>query len=49
MTTHHQDDLPRDLAVLRTAADHHRALVGAYAAVAQAGRVRVGDRVTLIE
>jgi len=49
MTTHNQADLPRDLAVLRTAAQHHNALVGAYAAVAQAGRVRVGDRVTLVK
>ncbi|HUY18258.1 MAG TPA: MOSC domain-containing protein [Candidatus Binataceae bacterium] len=48
MTTHEQDDLPRDLAVLRTAASHHSALVGAYAAVEQPGRVRVGDSVALI-
>jgi uncharacterized protein YcbX len=49
MTTHEQTDLPRDLAVLRTAAAHHSALVGAYAAVEQPGRVRVGDRVLLIK
>jgi uncharacterized protein YcbX len=48
MTTHSQTDLPRDLAVLRTAADHHDALVGVYARVEQAGRVRVGDRVTFV-
>ncbi len=49
MTTHDQGDLPRDLAVLRTAAAKHSALVGAYAAVEQPGRVRVGDRVLLIK
>lgn len=49
MTTHDQGDLPRDLAVLRTAAAHHGALVGAYAAVQRQGRVRVGDSVLLIK
>jgi uncharacterized protein YcbX len=48
MTTHDQAGLPRDLAVLRTAADHHDALVGAYAEVAQPGRVRLGDPVVLV-
>lgn len=48
MTTHNQGELPRDLAVLRTTAAHHNALVGLYARVEQTGRVRVGDRVTLI-
>jgi MOSC domain-containing protein len=48
MTTHDQAGLPRDLAVLRTAADHHDALVGAYAGVAQPGRVRLGDPVVLV-
>lgn len=49
MTTHDQTDLPRDPGVLRTAAAHHSALVGAYAAVEYPGRVRVGDRVILIK
>jgi MOSC domain-containing protein YiiM len=49
MTTHRQADLPRDLAVLRTVAQHHQALVGVYAEVAQPGGVRVGDPVTLIK
>jgi uncharacterized protein YcbX len=36
MTTHPQDDLPRDYGVLRTAARHHRANVGVFAAVGAA-------------
>ncbi|MBF6568622.1 MAG: MOSC domain-containing protein [Candidatus Binataceae bacterium] len=48
MTTHPQTDLPRDLAILRTAADHHEATVGVYAAINRAGRVRIGDPVMLV-
>jgi MOSC domain-containing protein len=47
MTTHAQDDLPQDYRVLRTAAYHHRANAGVFAAVAAGGMVRVGDPVFL--
>ena len=47
MTTLAQGDLPQDLGILRTAAKHNKAHVGVYAAVAQAGRIRRGDSVTL--
>jgi len=45
MTTHRQSDLPRDLSVLRTAAQHHRATVGVFASIGSAGAVRIGDLV----
>lgn len=48
MTTHPQPDCPRDLAILRTAAQHHDAYVGVFAAVAAPGLVRVGDPVVLV-
>lgn len=47
MTTHAQSDLPRDLAVLRTAAQHHKATLGVFASIGAAGTVRVGDPVIL--
>ena len=47
MTTHPQPDLPRDMAILRTAAQHHEAYVGVFASVAETGRIRVGDPVVL--
>jgi len=47
MTTHPQEELPRDYAILRTAAFHHRANVGVFASVGAAGRIRVGDPVYL--
>ncbi|MGD1027919.1 MOSC domain-containing protein [Candidatus Binatus soli] len=47
MTTHPQDDLPRDYTILRTAAFHHRAYVGVFASIGAAGRVRLGDPVCL--
>ncbi len=47
MTTHPQPDLPRDTAILRTAAQYHDAYVGVFASVAETGRVRVGDPVVL--
>jgi MOSC domain-containing protein len=47
MTTLAQGDLPNDRGILRTAVQHHRANVGAYAAVLRGGTVRRGDRVTL--
>ncbi len=48
MTTLPQGDLPRDLGILRTAAEHHGAQVGLYAAVVQGGTVRRGDPVRLV-
>jgi uncharacterized protein YcbX len=47
MTTHPQDDLPRDYAILRTAAQHHRANVGVFAQIGSPGTVRLGDPVFL--
>ena len=47
ITTHSQPDLPRDMAILRTAAQHHQAYVGIFAAVATPGSIRVGDPVLL--
>jgi uncharacterized protein YcbX len=49
MTTQPQDDLPRDYGVLRTAARHHRANVGVFAAIGAEGIVRIGDPVFLDE
>jgi len=43
-----QEELPRDLSVLRTAAQHHRGCLGVYASVRAAGCVRVGDAVCLL-
>jgi uncharacterized protein len=48
MTTLAQGDLPNDAGILRTAAQHHKASVGVYASVLQAGKVRRGDSVRLI-
>jgi len=47
MTTLAQGDLPNDPAILRTAARYNEARVGVYASVVQAGRIQVGDPVTL--
>ena len=47
MTTLPQQDLPRDLGILKTAARHNGAQVGVYAAVERGGTVRRGDRVQL--
>jgi hypothetical protein len=57
MTTLPQGDLPRDLGILRAAADHNRihvpfanqdmASVGVYATVERGGRIRRGDRLRL--
>ena len=48
MTIHPQDELPADPAILRTAAQHHGAYVGVFAAVGAPGRVCVGDPVWLV-
>jgi uncharacterized protein YcbX len=47
MTTLPQGDLPRDMGILRTAAQRNRGSVGVYAAVLQAGQIRRGDSVSL--
>ncbi len=47
MTTLAQDDLPKDNGILKTAAQHNQARVGAYTSVLQAGNVRRGDAVSL--
>jgi uncharacterized protein YcbX len=47
MTTHPQDDLPRDYAILRTAAQHHRANVGVFAQIGAPGTVHLGDPVVI--
>jgi uncharacterized protein len=44
-----QQDLPRDLSVLRTTATHHGGCLGVYASVRRPGIVRVGDPVTLLD
>ncbi len=47
MTTLAQGELPKDVGILRTAAQHNQAHVGVYAAVLQGGMVRRGDSVRL--
>jgi uncharacterized protein YcbX len=42
-----QEDLPRDLSVLRTTAQHHGGCLGVYASVKTSGRVGVSDPVML--
>jgi uncharacterized protein len=42
-----QEDLPRDLSILRTAADHHKGCLGVYGSVRSPGLARVGDPVVL--
>ncbi len=49
MTTHPQQGLAHNLAVLRAAAQHHQANVGVFAAVEGEGRVRIGDPVFLVK
>jgi len=47
MTTLSQADLPRDLGILRTAAQHNGANVGVHAAIRRTGTIRQGDAVRL--
>jgi uncharacterized protein len=47
MTTLAQADLPKDNGILRTAARHNDARVGAYTSVVQGGTIRRGDTVVL--
>jgi MOSC domain-containing protein YiiM len=49
MTTLAQADLPADAGVLRTAAKQNQSHVGVYADVLQAGLIRRGDAVRLID
>jgi uncharacterized protein YcbX len=43
-----QEDLPRDLSILRTIANHHKGCFGAYATVSRPGLVHVEDPVILL-
>jgi uncharacterized protein YcbX len=47
MTTLPQGDLPKDVGILRAAAQHNQANVGIYASVRQGGKVRRGDSISL--
>jgi uncharacterized protein len=47
MTTHRQEDLARDLRIIRAAAQFHKAKVGVFAAIGAPGAVRIGDPVYL--
>jgi uncharacterized protein YcbX len=47
MTTLPQGDLPKDVGILRTAAQHNRANVGVYASVLRGGKIRRGDSVSV--
>jgi uncharacterized protein YcbX len=47
MTTHRQEDLGRDLRIIRAAAQFHQATVGVFASVGATGTVRVGAPVFL--
>jgi uncharacterized protein YcbX len=47
MTTLPQGDLPRDTGILKTAAKHNQARVGAYAGVLQGGIIHAGDPVQI--
>lgn len=47
MTTHRQEDLGRDLRIIRAAAQFHKATVGVFASIGATGAVRVGDPVFL--
>ena len=47
ITTHPQEELPHDPAILRTAWQHHQAYAGIFAAIGVEGRISVGDPVYL--
>ena len=49
MTTHAQQDLPRDLAILRTTVQRHQANLGAFTAIEGDGRIHLGDAVYLVK
>jgi hypothetical protein len=43
-----QQDLPRDLSVLRATAQHHHGCLGVYASVSRSGLLQVGDAAYLV-
>jgi uncharacterized protein YcbX len=43
-----QQELPRDLSILRTVAQHHRGCLGVYATVTRSGLLQVGDPAYLV-
>jgi uncharacterized protein YcbX len=43
-----QQDLPRDLSILRATAQHHRGCLGVYASVTKSGLLQVGDAACLV-
>jgi len=47
MTTHRQEELVRDLRIIRAAAQFHKATVGVFASIGAPGAVRIGDPVFL--
>lgn len=47
ITTHPQDELPHDPAILRTVWKYHQAYAGIFAAVGAEGEIRVGDPIYL--
>jgi uncharacterized protein YcbX len=47
MTMHRQEELGRDLRIIRAAAQFHKATVGVFASVGATGTVRLGDPVYL--
>jgi len=49
MTTHAQQDLPRDLAILRTTVQRHQANLGAFTSIEGNGEVHLGDAVYLVK
>ena len=49
MTTLQQQDLPRDLQILRQTVQKHQANLGAFAAIEGEGRVKLGDDVFLVK
>jgi MOSC domain-containing protein len=49
MTTHAQQELPRDLAILRTTVQRHQANLGAFTAIEGEGDVHLGDAVYLVK
>lgn len=48
MTTLPQADLPKDPAILKTAAQKNEGRVGAYASIVQTGTIRMGDTLTVV-
>ena len=48
MTTHAQQDLPRDLTILRTTVKRHQANLGAFTSIEGDGDVHLGDAVYLV-